>query len=192
MMLQILRVILITIRCLRAEGKKFHSGFSKWIWLITNCFSKHLFCKRMGRWGYPDFQVFFKFEGNLSISIMFCLSVHEAHVHGQNDFQTNSKWIMEHLFDERMSDWGYPLISFLYMTKGDLLITRLFYLRVMVIAEYFPNKSQMNYETPLIFKNDSYRGALAFWGEVNNWGYSHSGKIVTNHETPILIFKIVH
>ena len=54
------------------------------------------------------------------------------------------------------------------MTKGDLLITRLFYLRVMVISEYFPNKSQMNYETPLIFKNDSYRGALAFLGEVNN------------------------
>ena len=69
------------------------------------------------------------------------------------------------------------------MTKGDLLITRLFYLRVMVISEYFPNKSQMNYKTPLVLKNDSYRGALAFWGEVNNWGYSHSGKIVTNHDT---------
>ena len=35
---------------------------------------------------------------------------------------------MEHLLDERMSEWGYPLIWFLY--EGDLLVTRLFYLRV--------------------------------------------------------------
>ena len=61
---------------------------------------------------------------------------------------------------KRMSERGYPSILFLYMTEGDLLITRLFYLRVMAIAEYFPNKTQMNYETPLFFKNDSFRGAL--------------------------------
>ena len=67
---------------------------------------------------------------------------------------------MEHLFDKRMSERGYPSILFLYMTEGDLLITRLFYLRVMAIAEYFPNRTQMNYETPLFFKNDSFRGAL--------------------------------
>ena len=174
-----MRLSLDTIRCLRAEGKKIHSGITKWIWLISNCFSEHLFCKRMGRWGYPDFCVFFKFVGNLSISKMLCLSVHEENVHGQNVFQMNSKWIMEHLFDKRMSERGYPSILFLYMTEGDLLITRLFYLRVMAIAEYFPNKTQMNSETPLFFKNDSFRGALPLlrWGKTNNWGYSHSGII---------------
>ena len=41
---------------------------------------------------------------------MLCLSVHEENVHGQNVFQMNSKWIMEHLFDKRMSERGYPSI----------------------------------------------------------------------------------
>ena len=74
--------------------------------------------------------------GNLSISKILCLSVHEENVHGQNVFQMNSKWIMEHLFDKRMSKRGYPSILFLHMTEGDLLIPRVFYLRAMTIAEY--------------------------------------------------------
>ena len=126
MMVQILRVILNTIRCLRAEGKKFHSGISKWIWLITNCFSKHLFCKRMGRWGYPDFQVFFKFEGNLSIAIMFSVEC----------------------------TWS-----------------------TCTWSEWFPNKFQMDYGTPLWWKNEWLRVPFNFI-PLDDKGRSLDNKIV--------------
>ena len=56
---------------------------------------------------------------------------------------------------------GTPSLHSLVHRGRSLLKTILFCLRVMTISEYFPNKSQMNDETPQICKNDSFRGALS-------------------------------
>ena len=71
---------------------------------------------------------------------------------------------------------GTPLLHFQVDRGRSLLITILFCLRVMTISEYFPNKSQKNYETPLSCKNKSFRGTPSAIGKLNclRGGYSYS------------------
>ena len=62
---------------------------------------------------------------------------------------------------------GTPLLHFQVDRGRSLLITILFCLRVMTISEYFPNKFQMNYETPLSCNNKSFRGTPSAIGKLN-------------------------
>ena len=68
---------------------------------------------------------------------------------------------------KKLMSEGTPLLHFLVDRGRSLLITILFCLRVMTISEYFPNKFQMNYETPLSCNNKSFRGTPSAIGKLN-------------------------
>ena len=102
--------------------------------------------------------IFFQDQGKSQMfSTMYCLRVNQFSEYFPNIFQM---------------DYGTPLLGKKIMSEGtpslpsfvdrgrSLLKTIMFWLRVMTISECFPNKSQMNDETPLICKNISFRGAL--------------------------------
>ena len=68
---------------------------------------------------------------------------------------------------KKLMSEGTPLLHFQVDRGRSLLITILFCLRVMTISEYFPNKFQMNYETPLSCNNKSFRGTPSAIGKLN-------------------------
>ena len=151
------RVTIDTFKCYKAEGKQFHSENSKWIWPFSKCFSEHLFSISLE----VEVTLLFDFFSRpREISNVY----NNVSLEGKSIFRMFSKYFPNGLwntsFRKKIMSEGTPSLPSFVDRGRSLLKTIMFWLRVMTISECFPNKSQMNDETPLICKNISFRGAL--------------------------------